>query len=402
MQIYYYIRENYTKMEDFNDIDAIGPYKTDAEAVEAFQHIAANPVLPKISLYFYPDREPDYLKTQLLEMKSVDDFQYMIMSKIVKRILDTTARNFSYDGISNIEDGRKFLMLSNHRDIILDPAILQWVLFQNGLQPTEICVGDNLIQNKFIEYLIRSNRMIKVIRGVSARELYLSSQRLSRYIRKSITSGESSVWLAQRQGRTKDGYDTTEQGLLKMLDMSGESGSFKQNFGELNIVPMSISYEIEPCDILKARETFIAERDGKYVKAKGEDLNSILVGVTQKKGNIHLNIGKPLTDEELSLASLCDKNDRYQYIRHAVNIRVVDGYRLWKNNYVAYDILNGTDRFAEKYSESDRKWFVDYMEHQLASIEPELNCDGVREHFLKIYANPIVTKDIRAKGGLLV
>ena len=389
-------------MEDFNDIDAIGPYKTDAEAVDAFQHIAESPVLPKISKYFYPEKDADFLREQLLQMKSVDDFQYMIMSKIVKRILDTTARNFSYDGIANVEDGRKFLMLSNHRDIILDPAILQWVLFQNNLHPTELCVGDNLIQNKFIEYLIRSNRMIKVIRGVSARELYLSSQRLSRYIRKSITTGESSVWLAQRQGRTKDGYDTTEQGLLKMLDMSGRPDGFKQNFAELNIVPMSISYEIEPCDILKARETFIAQRDGKYTKAHGEDLNSILVGVTQQKGSIHLNIGRPLTDEELSLASLCDKNDRYQYIRHAVNIRVVDGYRLWKNNYVAYDILNGCDRFAGKYTDADKRWFVDYMEHQLDTIEPELDRAGVREHFLKIYANPIVTKDIRAKGGLLV
>lgn len=389
-------------MEDFNDIDAIGPYKTDADAVDAFQHIAANPMLPKISKYFYPEKDADYLKEQLLQMKSVDDFQNIVMSKIVKRILDTTAHNFSYDGIVNVEDGRKFLMLSNHRDIILDPAILQWVLYQNNLQPTEICVGDNLIQNKFIEYLIRSNRMIKVIRGVSARELYLSSQRLSRYIRKSITSGESSVWLAQRQGRTKDGFDTTEQGLLKMLDMSGRPGEFKQNFEELNIVPMSISYEIEPCDILKAREMFITERDGRYTKAKGEDLNSILVGVTQQKGDIHLNIGKPLTDEELSLASLCDKNDRYQYIRHAVNIRVVDGYRLWKNNYMAYDILNGCDRFQEKYSVADKERFIEYMEHQLDTIEPELDRSGVRKHFLNIYANPIVTKDIRAKGGLLV
>ena len=397
-----YSRNKGNIMEDFNDIDAIGPFKTDAEAVDAFQHIAASPVLPKISKYFYLDKEGDYLKEQLLQMKSIDDFQYVIMSRIVKRILETTAHNFSYDGIANVEDGRKFLMLSNHRDIILDPAILQWVLYQNNLQPTEICVGDNLIQNKFIEYLIRSNRMIKVIRGVSARELYLSSQRLSRYIRKSITTGESSVWLAQRQGRTKDGYDTTEQGLLKMLDMSGRPGCFKENFEELNIVPMSISYEIEPCDILKAREMFITKRDGKYVKGKGEDLNSILVGVTQQKGNIHLNIGTPLTSEELSLASLCDKNDRYQYIRHAVNIRVVDGYRLWKNNYIAYDMLNEGGRFAGKYSEEDKNRFAAYMEHQLDTIEPELDRVGVREYFLKIYANPIVTKDIRAKGGLLV
>ena len=155
-------------------------------------------------------------------------------------------------------------------------------------------------------------------------------------------------------------------------------------------------------DILKARETFITARDGRYVKQKSEDLNSILVGVTQPKGNIHLNIGRPLTHEEISLASLCEKNDRYQYIRHAVNMRVVDGFRLWKNNYVAYDILNGTTRFADRYELADKEWFESYMEHQLDTIEPELDRAGVRDHFLKIYANPIVTKDIRAKGALLV
>jgi hypothetical protein len=181
---------------------------------------------------------------------------------------------------------------------------------------TEIAVGDNLITNEAIEYLIRSNRMIKVVRGISARELYLSSQLLSKYIRLNITEQRSSIWLAQRQGRTKNGYDVTEQGLLKMLDMSG-TGDFQSNFEALNIIPMSISYEYEPCDILKARETVISRKQ-KYVKAEGEDFNSIMVGIMQQKGNVHLNIGKPLTSEEIAAAAKCDKNDRYQLIRHAV------------------------------------------------------------------------------------
>lgn len=388
-------------MEDFNDLDSIGPYKTDAEAIDAFEHIAANPLLPKISKYFFPEKSEDYLKESILQTKSIDEFQHLVMAKIIRRIIDRTVRNFSYDGISYIDTEKKFLAISNHRDIILDPAFTQYVLMENNIPLTEIAVGDNLIQNKFIEYLIRSNRMIKVIRGVPARELYLSSQRLSKYIRNSVTSGESSVWLAQRQGRTKDGYDTTEQGILKMLDMSGRPDDFKGNFEELNIIPMSISYEIEPCDILKARETYIAKTQGHYEKAQGEDLNSILVGVTQQKGDVHLNIGHPLTIEEISLASFCDKNDRYQYIRHAVNMRVVDGYRLWKNNYIAYDILNPGGRFAERYDAADKEKFTDYMEHQLDTLEPELSREGVRERFLTIYANPIVTKDIRAKGDLL-
>ena len=164
------------------------------------------------------------------------------MSRVVEWVLENTAHNFSYDGVNNILGLKgKFLALSNHRDIILDPAITQLVLYRNGIQMTEIAVGDNLLSNKVVEYLIRSNRMIKVVRGISARELYLSSQLLSEYIRLRITSGVSSIWLAQRQGRTKDGHDITEQGLLKMLDMSGKS-DFLQNFKELNIIPMSISY----------------------------------------------------------------------------------------------------------------------------------------------------------------
>src|SRR5574344_221859 len=196
------------------------------------------------------------------------------MSKVVEWVLAHTARNFSYDGLSNIAPSKKFLALSNHRDIILDPAITQLVLWRNGIPMTEIAVGDNLITSKTIEYMIRSNRMIKVVRGISARELYLSSQLLSKYIRLKITSGESSIWLAQRQGRTKNGLDITEQGLLKMLDMSGQA-DFKTNFQELNIIPASISYEYEPCDIAKARELLIS-RQQKYVKAPNEDFISII------------------------------------------------------------------------------------------------------------------------------
>ena len=377
-------------MIDLTEFESISPY-TDSEASEALGKLADHPAVGMASQNFFPQESPDFLKNILKQIKTVDQFQEMVMSKFVQWVLDNKAHNFSYDGISNIDPDKKFLALSNHRDIILDPAITQLVLYRNSIPMTEIAVGDNLISNKEIEYLIRSNRMIKVIRGVSARELYLSSQMLSKYIRLNITNQRRSIWLAQRQGRTKDGFDTTEQGLLKMLDMSGQ-GDFQQNFSELNIIPMSISYEIEPCDILKAREILIS-RTQKYVKAAGEDFNSIMVGIMQPKGNIHLHIGKPLTEEEIAQAANCDKNDRYQYIRAAVDKRVIEGYRLWPNNYVAYDILKQTDKYASKYTAEDKAKFVGYMEHQLGTVEPELNKDDLREVFLGIYANPVVSKE---------
>ena len=390
-------------MVDLTEFESISPY-TDAEAAEALSKLAEYPVVNQASQYFFPDEAPDFLKNLLKSIKTIDDFQILVMQKFVRWVLQHTAHNFSYDGVSNIDPQKKFLALSNHRDIILDPAITQLVLYTNGIPLTEIAVGDNLITNKAIEYLIRSNRMIKVVRGITARELYLSSQMLSKYIRLNITEQRSSIWLAQRQGRTKNGYDVTEQGLLKMLDMSGQA-DFQTNFEELNIIPMSISYEYEPCDILKARELVIS-RKHKYVKAEGEDFNSIMVGIMQKKGNIHLNIGTPLTSEEIAAAAQCDKNDRYQLIRHAVDIRVIEGYKLWKNNYLAYDILNHSFKYSDKYSAEEVEQFVAYMEHQLNTVELELNRADLRKHFLEIYANPVVSKELLQKekitGGILL
>ena len=377
---------------DPNDFGDIAPF-TDEEAVEAFQYLSRHPNLPFISKFMFPDKPDTLLHDMLLNLHSVDEFQAAVMSKAVEFILSTTARNFSCDGVENMRSlgERKFLAMSNHRDIILDPAITQLVLYRNNIPATEIAVGDNLLSSKTIEYLIRCNRMIRVIRGVSARELYLSSMRLSNYIRTSITTGKSSVWIAQRQGRTKDGLDTTEQGLLKMFDMSGTQG-FVENFRELNIIPLSISYEYEPCDVLKARERLIS-RTEKYVKKENEDLMSIMTGLKMYKGDIHLHIGEPLTEAEIVAASYCDKNDRYQFIRHAVDRRIIAGYRPWKTNYIAYDLVEQGDRYADRYSAGDREAFLAYAEKQLASVEPELDREALRDIFLRIYANPVKAKE---------
>jgi len=293
------------------------------------------------------------------------------------------------DIIKNLQG--KYLAMSNHRDIILDPAIMQVMLMKNNLPPTEICVGDNLLKQKSVELLIRSNRMIKVIRGISARELYLSSQQLSKYIRESITSGHNSVWIAQRQGRTKDGIDVTEQGLLKMLDMSGTK-DFVENFKEIQIVPISMSYEYEPCDILKAREVLIS-RTQKYVKRELEDLESIILGIKQQKGNVHMNIDAPITEQEIVEAAECDKNDRYRILRYAVDRRVIQGYKLWKTNYMAYDWVNNTTKYSDHYDKADMEAFQDYVVGQLKLVEDTLDQNELKDIFLHIYSNPVLNKE---------
>ena len=376
---------------DQNEFNDIAPFN-DEEASAALARVANHPNVPWISKFLFPDKPETLLRDILRNIHSVDQFQDVVMSQAIEWVIANTVRNFSYDGVSKVLDtSKKYLFVSNHRDIILDPAFMQIVLHRNQLPYTQIAVGDNLLKQKTVELLIRSNRMIKVIRGISARELYLSSQLLSKYIRETITSGQSSVWIAQRQGRTKDGIDITEQGLLKMFDMSGTK-DFVQNFMELNLVPLSISYEYEPCDILKARELLISQSQ-KYVKGEFEDLQSIMQGIRQPKGNVHINIGDPLTEEEIREASYCDKNDRYQLIRHAVDRRVISGYQLWKTNYMAYDIVNGNGKYAAEYTPEEMEAFKAYLEVQLGSVEPQLDRAALRDILLHIYSNPVVSKE---------
>ena len=376
---------------DMTLYEDIAPYN-DEEASAALAQVADHPNVPWISKYIFSNQPETYLRDILKNIHSVDEFQCLVMSRAIEWVIEKTVRNFSYDGVAKLQAvPGKFVAMSNHRDIILDPAFTQIILHRNQMPLTEICVGDNLLKSKTIEGLIRSNRMIKVIRGISARELYLSSQVLSKYIRETVTSGKSSVWIAQRQGRTKDGVDITEQGLLKMLDMSGTK-DFVQNFLELNIVPLSISYEYEPCGILKAREILIS-RTEKYVKTENEDLQSIMMGIKLWKGNVHMNIGDPLTEDEIREASYCDKNDRYQWIRHAVDKRVIGGYRLWNTNYIAYDLANHTFKYADRYTPEEVEAFTAYTEEQLDQVEPTLNREELRDIFLRIYGNPVMMKE---------
>lgn len=368
----------------------ISPY-TDEEAVAALKRLSHHPMLPFISKYLFPKERVNLLAKALRKVESIDDFQQTVMSKVVSAVVDSTSAGFTYDGIENIKGDRKFLAISNHRDIILDPALTQWTFFNEGLPMTQICVGSNLLSSRTFEDLLRSNRMIKVIRGISARELYLSSQHLSRYIRHTITSGTASVWIAQREGRTKNGLDVSEQGILKMFDLSG-TGDFKNNFQELNMIPMSISYEYEPCDARKARELLIKRETGSYTKKPDEDMHSILTGIRQWKGGIHLSIGKPITELEIIRASWYEKNDRYQAIRRTIDRRIIEGYKLWKTNYMGYDLMTGTDRFAEMYTPEDLENFKAYTEHKLGKLERRLDRDALRVIFWHIYGNPVLAK----------
>jgi Glycerol-3-phosphate O-acyltransferase len=376
-------------LSDFGDIR---PY-TDEEAVEALGRVSRHPMTPVISKYLFPDLPASTMSHMLRGIGSVDQFQNEIMYAVVEAVIAKTSAGVSWSGTECLKSlgDKKFLIISNHRDIVLDPALIQYMLKQEGMPTTEICVGSNLLGSQLVEDLMRSNRMIKVIRGVGVRELYQSSQLLSRYIRESITSGRASIWIAQREGRTKDGFDATEQGLLKMLEMSGEA-SFEENFEALDIVPLSISYEYESCDARKAREVLL-RREGPYVKKETEDLHSILTGIRQQKGHIHLEIGEPLRAEEIAVAAHADKNERYHILRDVLDRRIVGGYKLWKTNYMAHDLLHGDARYKAMYTAAELEQFEKYIAHKLGKLERRLDQKALREIFLGIYSGPVTAKE---------
>ena len=374
-----------------NEYESIVPYN-DEEVAEVLSRLSKNPFLPVVSKFFFPDQPLGTFRRLIKDIRTVDEFQEVVMYKVVAAVIERSMSAFTYDGLDNIDRNGTFLAVSNHRDIILDPALVQWTLYANKMPLTEICVGSNLLEgNRMVADLLHSNRMIKVIRGISARELYLTSRLLSKYIRETVTSGRSAIWIAQKEGRTKDGRDMTEQGLLKMFDMSG-GGSFLENFDALHITPMSISYEYEPCDIRKARELLIS-RSRKYVKKKMEDTHSIMSGIKQWKGGVHLSIDKPLTRGEIEMASACDRNDRYQAIRRTLDLRIIRGYRLWKTNYMGYDLMNGSSKYRGIYDEAELEAFKAYTERKLSKVERSLDRNELRKIFWQIYGNPVAARE---------
>ena len=376
---------------DFTKFDDIRPYN-DSEVHPALERIVANPLFSNVAQYLFPGQDENMFKQLLLSCNSKEDFQVKVMSQIVAKILQGTAKELTFSGLEHFKGGKKHLIVSNHRDIVLDSAIIQLILHQHGVETTEIAVGDNLITSSFIEDITRSNKMIKVIRSSNPREVYTTSKVLSEYIRYNVANQKSSVWIAQRNGRTKDGIDVTEQGLLKMFDMSG-SGDFVKDFAELSILPTSISYEFEPCDIQKAVEMYVSRRQ-KYVKAEGEDLKSILTGIMQPKGNIHIAFNEPVSLEEIQEASQLDKNEKFKAICTAMDRRIVAEYKLWGNNYIAYDMLHGASEYANMYTAEQKAVFEEYMTAQLSAVKlPDIDMDELKEIFLSIYANPVTGKN---------
>ena len=370
---------------DFEDIRP----NNDEEINPALKRITAEPVFQNILDYLFPDRPNEEIISEINTITSAIEFQKVFMHAAIRSIVKQTSNGLTCTGFENINPDKAYLFIANHRDILLDSAILQILLVEHNFETSEITFGSNLMTSEFVIDAGKVNRMFKVFRDGTKREMFVNSKRLSAYMRYTITKKNTSLWIAQRKGRTKDGNDKTEPGLLKMLNISG-TGNFLENFTELNIVPLTISYEYEPCDVSKVRELYSSLK-APYKKSPGEDLNSIITGITQQKGRIHFSVGKPINDKLYEIEERAN-NDKINQLTRMIDKQIYENYKLWKTNYIAYDILYNDGKYINKYTSEDKKAFKNYLTKQLNNIKGDKNI--LLKIFLNIYANPVENKNI--------
>jgi len=367
------------------DFDDIRPYH-DREINAALHRIVSVPEFGRILEFLFPERNKNDIIDELKHIDSAIGFQKLFMHPLVNSIVHKTSNGLTCSGFEYLVPGVPYLFVANHRDIVLDSAILQVLLLDNGHLTSEITFGSNLMTNPFIIDLGKVNRMFKVYRGGNRMELFRNSKILSAYIRYTITEKRTSAWIAQRNGRTKDGNDRTESGLLKMLHISG-TGDFEESFSQLNIVPLSMSYEYEPCSGLKVKETSMVQKGMTYHKAPNEDLMSILSGITGQKGRIHLSVCPPVNSFIHESRGVRVFNDRINMLASRMDSEIYRHYRLWPTNFVAHDLLNNSDRYGDHYTQVEKNGFVNFIDRELS--EKKLEGTEYRDLMIKMYARPV-------------
>ena len=371
-----------------DQFEDIRPYKAE-EIPAAMERIANSSSFPLLASYVYPNEPIEAVKERIRNYKTVKAFQTETMRMVNQRVIEHSISAFSCSGLDKLNPNEHYLFVSNHRDIMLDSSLLQYYLVTKGFDTTEITFGANLMMNQLVVDIGKSNKMFKVERpSNNIKDFYRSSKHLSEYIRYVITEKGQSVWIAQRNGRTKDGNDATDQGIIKMFCMSCPEDKIKA-IDQLHIVPVAVSYEWEPCDILKTLELYESQFS-KYTKKPGEDLNSILTGITQEKGRVHFELCDPIAYAELSKFENLTNNEYHKAVARLLDSRINKAYRLYPNNYVAYDLRYGTTKYRDCYTDEQKTMFINYLKR----LEKYDTCDIEKliDIFLGIYSNPVNNK----------
>ncbi|NPA67515.1 MAG: glycerol acyltransferase [Chlorobi bacterium] len=339
----------------------------------------------------YPDERIERLSRELSRVNSVYDFQKKYISEYITALLQLTVSSLKVEGFENIEKNKPYLFISNHRDIISDPALINYLFLQNGYDTCESGVGNNLLIYRWIEILIRLNKSFIVRRDLKGKAMFEGSHKLSAYIRDTIINRKNSVWIAQREGRTKDGNDKTDPAILKMFGMSG-TGNFIDDFRELNIIPVSISYENEPAIESKVAATYAKISGEKYTKTPEEDLADMGRGLYGMKGEINIVFGKPVNGKLQSIGKIKKKNEKFAELARRIDEQIYENYKLTKPNYIAFDILTGSKKFMKegKYTKAEETKMILLCEKTVSSLKGNQNL--LEKIYYGIYANPLINK----------
>ncbi len=374
-------------MTSYN-FDDIRPFY-DSEVKAKMRLLLKDKVFDEVLMHLFKNRpKVEMVKFQLRRVRSIKQLQGVFMYDLLHWLIDKTSKGLQCTGINKLDKKKPYLFISNHRDIILDAALLNFLIFEYGMNTTQIAIGDNLLLYDWIETSVKLNRSFIIKRSLPPRELMMASKKVSQFIRHSITEEKMSIWIAQREGRTKDGFDKTQESVLKMLNMSNKGG-ISDGFNELNIVPVSISYEIEPCGLAKLRELIKKEHYGQ-LKTSKDDLKSMSMGMFAPKGRIRFAFGDPI---ETHYALAQNNEQRNKYIRDIAELidqQIYKNFKLWPSNYVAYDMLMQEHRFKDRYTAEEQKRFEIMVEQALVNMDFPIT--DLQERFLKVYANPVINK----------
>lgn len=367
--------------------DHIRPFY-DSEVNEAICSVVHHPMMKALMSFTFPDVEEEVWANQLKKTHSKRDFQINFIYNAIQQVLQKSSDGLTTSGFEKLDKHTPYLFISNHRDIILDTSLINVSLYDHGLIMTASAIGDNLVQKAFLHTLSRLNRNFLVQRSLTPRGLLQSSKLMSEYICQLLTRENRSVWIAQREGRTKDGNDVTQQGVLKMLAMGSDEENLMDYFKKIKIVPVSISYEYDPTDMLKMPRLMAEANDEVYIKEKNEDFMTLISGIMGQKKHIHIHVGDILEKElDLIKEENDNQNKQIQALAQVIDDSILASYKLWPTNYIAYDLLNDTNRFAAHYTEKEKNLFERRLEMRI-DIENKV----MREGFLAMYANPVVNK----------
>jgi len=375
-------------MIDIHKFDDIRSYE-DAEVSKLIGKVLDLRFYNVLVSRFFPREDPELLKAAFQKIDSIFDFQVKVIYPILKKVIMETSTQVTQTGFERIEKETPYLFISNHHDIVLDPSVLNMLLYEHGFNTTKVAIGDNLLHKDWIRDLARLNKSFIVHRSAQGKEAFYYSQRLSNYIKKTIVDEKESVWIAQREGRAKDGNDVTQVSLLKMLAFGGDEDKFEY-LKSLNFLPVAISYEYDPCDLLKVKEIAAKEKDIHYEKDEKQDELSMITGLTGFKGNIHVSIGEVIHHEFDDIMHHETPKEQFSSLAERIDQQIQTNIKLWPSNFIAYDLLMNLNSFEEEYTKEEKEKFVQYIESKLE--KNKLFDEEARIRLLSIYANPVKNK----------